>query len=467
MNINMILMAIIIAILTNACSFAPKYVRPEIKVPEKLQERLAKSVKVENEKPQDVDWNNFIKDEKLKKIVEVALEKNKDFKIALLNIEKTKSIYGIQKASLFPNVNATADMIKKRTPADLSKDGKASTSTQYDVNLGVVSWEIDFFGRLRGLKEAALEEFLATEEAGKFIKISLISEISKTYLNLAYLKSLYKTTEDSLNNEEEVYKIIAKRFEAGLVTEIDLVQAKSRIDSVNVELTDLKTKISLEENSLVLLAGTPIPENLLPQDLKDGELFSTFAPLLNSEILLNRPDILSAERRLKAANANIGAARSAFFPRISLTTTVGTASRELSGLFESSSGAWLFMPQITVPIFDPRTWSAYDVAKAEKELMIANYEKAIETAFKEISDVLTVRENINAQIALQNEVVNAAVKALNLAHQRYLKGVDNYLRVLDAQRTALTAKQKLIGLRLTELQNTVLLYKAFGGGNIN
>ncbi|GAB4431303.1 MAG: efflux transporter outer membrane subunit [bacterium] len=463
MRINNLLL-LVIATFAYSCSFVPEYVRPKSTVPDKLQAGLNKNVKEGVVNPQNISWKTFIKAEKLKKVIDLALEKNKDLKIAVLNVEKAKALYGVQSAALYPSVVATADMSKRRTPADLSSSGKATTATQYDINLGVVAWEIDFFGRLRGLKEAALEEFLATEEAGKAVKLSLISEVSRSYLNLAYLKSLYDTTGEILKNEEEIYKIIAKRFEFGLATEIDMLQSKSRIDSIKVELTDLKSKISMEENTLRLLSGNTVSEDLLPEDLKEGEFFSEFIPALSSEILLNRPDIQSAERRLKASNANIGAARSAFFPRISLTTTVGTASKELSGLFNSGSGAWLFMPQVSVPIFDPRTWSAYDAAKAEKELMIANYEKAIETAFKETADLLAVRENIDTQIRIQKDVLNSAEKAMDLATQRYLKGIDNYLRVLDAQRTVFSAKQKMLSLELIKLQNIVGLYKALGGG---
>lgn len=463
MRINKLLL-LVIATFAYSCSFVPEYVRPKSTVPDKLKAGLNKSVKEGDVNPQNISWKTFIKSEKLKKVIDLALEKNKDLKIAALNVEKTKALYGVQSVSLYPSVGATAGMSKRRTPADLSSSGKAATATQYDINLGVVAWEIDFFGRLRGLKESALEEFMATEEAGKAVKLSLISEISRSYLTLAYLKSLYDMTEEILKNEEEIYKIIVKRFEYGLTTEIDKLQAKSRIDSIKVELADLKSKISMEENTLRLLSGNTVSEDLLPEGLEKGEFFSEFTPTLSSEILLNRPDIQSAERRLKAANANIGAARSAFFPRISLTTTIGTASKELSGLFNSGSGAWLFMPQISVPIFDPRTWSAYNVAKAEKELMIANYEKAIETAFKETSDILAVRENIDIQIKIQKDVVNSAEKAMDLATQRYLKGIDNYLRVLDAQRTVLSAKQKMLSLELIKLQNIVSLYKVLGGG---
>lgn len=457
------ILTITLLFLVSSCSFVPEYVKPKLPVPEKIATEGNIEVNVK-ENPQNISWTEFVKDEKLKKIIQIGLENNKDIKIAMLNVEKMGSLYGVQKSSLYPSLNASADMIKKRTPKDLSKDGKASHSEQYDVTLGITAWEIDFLGRLRSLKESALEEFLAMNESQRAVKLTIISEISKTYLNIAYAKNLFKLVEEILKSEEEIHKIISKRFELGLSPEIDFIQSKARVESIKVELANIKNRISLEENYLQLLTGNKITNDLLPSDLESINSFKEFFPDLKSEILLARPDIQLAERKLKSANANIGAARSAFFPRITLTTNIGTTSKELSGLFEAGSGSWLFMPQISVPIFDPRTWYAYDVAKAEKELAIANYEKAIELAFKEVKDVLIARENIEFQLKTQSDIVESYQRSLNIALDRYMKGVDNYLRVLDVQKSLLSAKQKLIDFKLLKLQNTLNLYKSLGGG---
>lgn len=457
------IMTITLVLLFSSCSFVPEYVKPKLPVPEKIS--TESNIDLDSkENPQNISWDDFVKDEKLKKILKIGLENNKDIKIAILNVEKLKALYGIQRASLYPSLSTSADMIKKRTPEDLSKDGKVSHSEQYDVTLGISAWEIDFFGRLRSLKESSLEEFLAMKESHKAVTITIISEIARTYLNYAYAKSLYKLTEEILKSEQEIHKIISKRFELGLSPEIDLIQSRTRVESIKVELANIKNKISLEENYLQLLTGNKVTKELLPSDLEDIDTFKEFFPQLDSEILLGRPDIQFAERKLKSANANIGAARSAFFPRITLTTNIGSASKELSGLFEAGSGSWLFVPQITMPIFDPRTWYAYDVAKAEKELAIANYEKAIQIAFREVADVIAVRENIEYQLAVQTDIVNSYHRSLNISVDRYLKGIDSYLRVLELQKSLLLAKQKLIDLKLLKLQNAMNLYKSFGGG---
>jgi multidrug efflux system outer membrane protein len=257
--------------------------------------------------------------------------------------------------------------------------------------------------------------------------------------------------------------LIRKRQDVGLASELDLRRAQSQVDTARVDVARYTQLVAQDENALNLLVGSPMPQELLPADLVSVSPPKEVSPGLSSEVLLRRPDVLAAEHQLKAANANIGAARAAFFPRISLTTAIGTASADLSGLFKFGQGTWLFAPQIIMPIFDARTWSAYDVTKVEREISVAQYEKVIQTAFREVADALAVRGTVNQQIAAQQSLVDAVAETYRLSNARYTKGIDSYLSVLDAQRSLYGAQQGLIVLRLARLVNTVALYKVLGG----
>ena len=326
-------------------------------------------------------------------------------------------------------------MSKQGIPADLSTTGYAMTSVQYSVNLGITSWEIDFFGRIRSLKDQALEEYLATEDARSSAQISLVSAVAQAYLTLAADRENFKLVASTLEAQEASYKLIRKRYDVGLSSELDLLRAQSQVDTARGDVARYTQLTAQDENALNLLVGSPLPQEILPSDLGSVNPPKEISPGLSSELLLRRPDVLAAEHQLKAANANIGAARAAFFPRISLTTAIGTASADLSGLFKSGQGTWLFAPQIVMPIFDARTWSAYDVTKVEKEISIAQYEKVIQTAFREVADALAVRGTVNQQIAAQQSLVDAVAETYRLSHARYTKGIDSYLSVLDAQRS--------------------------------
>ena len=309
------------------------------------------------------------------------------------------------------------------------------TAEQYSVNLGISSWEIDFFGRIRSLKDRALEEYLATDQARRSAQILLVSSVANAYLALAADRENLKLAASTLETQEASYKLIRKRYDVGLASELDLRRAQSQVDTARGDVARYTQLAAQDENALNLLVGSPVPPALLPAELGSVSPPKEISPGLSSEVLLRRPDVLAAEHRLKAANANIGAARAAFFPRISLTTAIGTASADLSGLFKSGSGTWSFAPQIVMPIFDARTWSAYDVTKVEKEISVAQYEKAIQTAFREVADALAVRGTVNQQIAAQQSLVDAVAETYRLSNARYTKGIDSYLGVLDAQRS--------------------------------
>jgi multidrug efflux system outer membrane protein len=450
----------------NGCTLAPKYTRPAAPVPADWPKDAAyqetKPVTGAPTAP-ELKWQEFFPDEKLQKVITTALINNRDLRLAVLNVEKARALYGIQRAELLPAVNAVGSMSRQRVPADLSSSGKETTIEQYGVNLGISSWEIDFFGRIRSLKDRALEEYLATDQARRGAQILLVSTVANAYLALAADREILKRVASTLETQEAAYQLIWRRHDVGLTSELDLRRAQSQVDIARGDVARYMQLAAQDENALNLLAGSSMPPTLLPSDLGSVTPPKEISPGVSSELLLRRPDVLAAEHRLKAANANIGAARAAFFPRISLTTAIGTASAELSGLFKSGSGTWVFAPQIVLPIFDARMWSAYDATKIDREIAVAQYEKAIQTAFREVADALAVQGTVNQQIAAQQSLVNAFAETYRLSNARYTKGIDSYLSVLDAQRSIYAAQQGLIMLHLARLVNRVTFYKVLGG----
>ncbi len=467
MKRNLFLLAAAITTFLGGCTLTPEYTKPASPVPADWPTGAAyHETKSDTFAPTAVGlpWWEFFTDGRLQEIIWIALNNNRDLRLAALNAERARAYYGIQRAELLPTINAAGSWYKERVPADLSSTGSAMTAEQYTVNLGITSWEIDFFGRIRSLKDRALEEYLATDEVRRGAQILLVSSVAQAYLALAADREALKLVAATLETQETSYKLIRKRRDVGLASELDLRQAQSQVDIARGDVARYTQLAAQDENILNLLLGSSIPAALLPSDLGSVSPPQEISTGLSSELLLRRPDVLAAEHGLKAANANIGAARAAFFPRISLTTAIGTASTDLSGLFKSGQGTWSFAPQIVMPIFDARTWSAYDVTKVEKEITVAQYEKAIQTAFREVADALAVRGTVNRQIAAQQSLVDAVAETYRLSNARYTKGIDSYLGVLDAQRSLYGAQQGLIVLHLARLVNQVTLYKVLGGG---
>jgi multidrug efflux system outer membrane protein len=469
MKRNVLLFFIIVIFLTAGCSLAPQYTRPESPVlpkwPVGSAYIYAENAADEPAQPVSVlDWREFLSDEKLQKVIETALNNNRDLRVATLNVERAKAYYGIQRAELLPSLNAVGSWVKQHVPADLSSSGSSTTTERYDVNLGVAAWEIDLFGRIRNLKDKALEEYLATDEARRSAKLALMSAVAQAYAALAADREALQVAASTLKIQEAMFDLIKKRYDAGIASEIDLKRAQSQVDAARGDVARYTQVVAQDENALNLLAGSSVPRELLPNDLASLAPPKDISAGLSSEILAQRPDVLSAEHRLKAAYANIGAARAAFFPRIALTTSAGTASAELSGLFKSGSSAWSFAPQIIMPIFDARTWSAYRVTKVERDIAVAQYEKAIQTAFREVADALAEKNIVGQRLAAQQSLVDSLAETYRLAELRYTKGIDSYLSVLDAQRAFYGAQQSLIMLNLARLNNLVTLYKSLGGG---
>ncbi len=456
-----------IAVGVTGCTLAPNYVRPAAPVPTQwpagdafTQNQPAPGVPA----AADLGWREFVTDAKLQQIIALSLANSRDLRLAALNVELARALYGIQRDSLFPSLSASGSGAKQRASADLTEPGKPRTTESYSVNLGVLSWELDFFGRVRSLNKSALEKYLATKEARRSAQTLLVSGVANAYLALAADSEALTLAADTLRAQEKAYDLVHRQYSAGVATELDLRQAQIPMESARGELARYTRQVAQDENALRLLVGGPVPVELKPTQLDRVAPFKAVASGLPSDVLLRRPDVLQAEGTLKAANADIGAARAAFFPSISLTSTLGSASNELSGLFESGTGTWSFAPRATMPIFDARTWTAHRAAKVQREMAVVQYEKAIQSAFREVADALAARGTLDQQLAAQQSLVDALTVTHRLSTARFEKGVDSYLGVLDAQRSLFAAQQGLVSLRLANLASQVRLYAVLGGG---
>ncbi|MBI1921886.1 MAG: AdeC/AdeK/OprM family multidrug efflux complex outer membrane factor [Geobacter sp.] len=466
---NTVIIAVLAGALAGCATMAPKYEQPASPVPAVWPSGPAyKETTAKADKPvADIPWQEFFVDEKLCKLIAQALENNRDLRVAILNIERSRAQYRIRRSDLFPKVDATAAASFQRVPEDLSSTGKATTVDQYSVNLGVSSYELDLFGRVRSLKDQALEQYLATGQARRSVQISLVSEVAADYLTLAADRERLQLAKETLANQQESYKLTRSRFEAGVSSALDLHQAQTIVDAARVDIARYTSLVAQDENALNVVVGSPVPSELLPSTLSESlTAMKDIAPGLPSDVLLRRPDILQAENLLQGANANIGAARAAFFPRITMVSSVGFGSDELAGLFASGSFAWSFAPRITVPIFTAGANQAnLKVAEVDRDIAIAQYEKAIQTAFREVADALAQRGTIDDQLSAQQSLTDATAESHKLSQARYEKGVDSYLQVLDSQRSLYGAQQNLISTRLTRLANLVTLYRVLGGGS--
>ena len=474
--IKRILPLILVVFCFGGCTLAPKYTRPEPPVPSQWPTGPAyktDTAAVKGPMTVDLGWRTFYAGQQLQQVIDLAIRNNRDLRIAVLNIQKARAIYRISYTALLPSIDGSGVKTEQRFPSDLSSAKDISTDTpvasiarQYNVGVGTSGYEIDLFGRVRSLKDQALEQYLATEEAQRAARISLMAEVANAYLALAADRERLGLAKETLRAQQSSYDLIDKRFTVGASSELDLKQAQTRVDAARVDVALYTRLTAQDENALTLLVGTSVPVELLPKELGSGIMISEMAfSEVPSDALLGRPDILQSEHQLKAANANIGAARAAFFPRITLTTSVGTSSAHLSGLFAAGSTAWTFIPQVTVPIFERGVnWANLTIAKADREIMVNQYEKAIQAAFREVADALAQRGTVDDQIAAQQSLVNATEQTYRLSDARYKSGIDSYLAVLDAQRSLYSAQQGLIGLRQVKLSNLATLYKALGGG---
>ncbi|MBP2840560.1 solvent efflux RND transporter outer membrane subunit SrpC [Pseudomonas sp. PNP] len=406
----------------------------------------------------------FFKDPALVRLLGAALDNNRDLRIAAKNVESYRALYRIQRAERFPTLDGDASGNRTRLPDDLSSTGDSRIDSQYQVGL-VTAYELDLFGRIQSLSSQALEKYLATEEAQRSVQIALISDVATTYFLWRTDQALLELTDATLTSYVESLAMIESSAAAGTSSELDVRQARTLVNQAQAQQALHTRRIAQDVNALQLLLGSKIPSDLPHSSPLAMSALSKVPAGLPADLLLNRPDIRAAEHQLLAANANIGAARAAFFPRISLTASVGSASSDLDGLFNGGSDSWSFAPQISVPIFNAGKLRAnLDYAEIQKDMNVATYEKSIQTAFREVADGLAARGTFGKQLSAQRELVDNYKSYFDLAQQRYDQGVDSYLTVLDAQRELFASQQKLLNDQLDQINSEVQLYKALGGG---
>ncbi|MGE8392947.1 MAG: AdeC/AdeK/OprM family multidrug efflux complex outer membrane factor, partial [Pseudomonas sp.] len=448
------------------CSLIPDYQTPESPVAAQWPQGPAYSPTESAEvAAAEQGWRQFFHDPALQQLIQTALVNNRDLKVAALNIDAYRAQYRIQRADLFPAVSANGSGSRQRMPANMSQTGESGITSQYSATLGVSAYELDLFGRVRSLTEQQLENYLSSEEARRSTQISLVASVANAYFTWQADQALLKLTEDTLKTYEESYQLTARSNEVGVASALDLSQARTSVEGARVKLAQFQRQVAQDLNSLTVLLGTGVPANLPTAQKLDSDLLAEVPAGLPSDLLQRRPDIQEAEHLLKAANANIGAARAAFFPSISLTANAGTLSPDMGGLFKGGSGTWLFQPQINLPIFNAGALRAsLDYSKIQKDINVAKYEKTIQTAFQEVSDGLAARQTFNQQLQAQRDLVAANQDYYRLAERRYRIGIDSNLTFLDAQRQLFNTQQSLISDRLSQLVSEVNLYKALGGG---
>jgi outer membrane protein, multidrug efflux system len=467
-------LAAAVATLLGACTLEPQYHRPPPPVPAVQGGTAGDTVAA------DIGWREFFPDPQLQQLIALALTNNRDLRVAALNVQSAQAQYRIQRAELFPTVDASAVEQVQHIPIGVLKaefpSGAAGgagtlpangiTVHTYDVGLGFTNYELDLFGRIRSLSHAALQQYFSSGETRRSVQLTLVAEVATAYVAVLADQTLLDITRDTLKSQEDSYALTQKMFNGGTTTELALRQAETTVDTARANLAQYNRQLAQDRDALQLLLGAPIPDGIdFSSGLDRGNMVAELEEGIPSDVLVRRPDVLAAEHQLMAANAEIGAARAAFLPAISLTGNFGTESTQLSGLFKGGSRAWTFSPQISVPIFAGGANVAnLQATKLARDTAVAQYEKAIQTAFREVADALVARGTLDDQLAAQQGLVTASTVAYRLADMRYRGGVDSYLSALVAQVSLYSAQQQLQTVRLLRLQNLVTLYKALGGG---
>ncbi|MES2076243.1 MAG: efflux transporter outer membrane subunit [Pseudomonadota bacterium] len=465
-----LLAALLAAGLLSACSLAPTYQRPEAPVAAAFPGNGSGSgASAANNGAAAVDtgWRDYFADERLRQLIAAALEHNRDLRSAALRIEEARAAYNVQSADRLPSVNANLADTRAKTPAFLSSSGQQSIGKRYDAGLAISSFELDFFGRVKSLSDAALAQYLATDEARQAAQISLVAEVAKAYYTERAYAEQYLLAQQSYEARRRTYGLTRQRAEVGASSRLDLRSNETLMETARVAALTLARQRAQAENALTLLVGQPPAGPASGAMASDAAIdaMSALPAGLPSDLLARRPDIRAAELRLKAANANIGAARAAFFPRVSLTAAVGSSSPSLGGLFDAGSGSWSFAPQLVLPIFDGgRNRANLSLSEVRKNLAVADYEKTIQTAFREVADALAARDYLGEQVAAQRAVRLAQADRLALLQLRFDNGVASSLDVLDAQRELFGAEQSLVQARLLRTTGAIDLYRTLGGG---
>jgi multidrug efflux system outer membrane protein len=459
------LITLVAALALTGCTMIPKYARPEPPVPPSWPEAAVAPVSGPGVAAVETPWQQFFTDRRLAGVIALALENNRDLRVATLTVEKVQALYRIQRSALFPTVGVLAQAERAWIAGKKTDDGVEKTTSAYSVNVGTTAWELDLFGRIRSLKARALEQYLATEQARRAAQISLVAAVAGDWLALAADTESRELARATLEAQQASLELLQRSREAGIASDLEVSQARTQVETARAALAAFEGRIAVDRHTLDLLAGTPVPADLLPDRMGDLAGARLLSPGLPSDVLLGRPDILGAEHRLRAANANIGAARAAFFPRISLTAAVGTTSGELSSLFGAGTGTWAFVPQIAAPLFTGGYNKAnLDAANVDRAIAVAQYERAIQGAFAEVSDGLALRTTLVAQREAQQALVDALADTYRLSEARFKAGIDSYLAVLISQRSLFAGQEVLIGVRLAEQVNLITLYKVLGGG---
>lgn len=453
------------ALLLSSCSLAPRYQRPASPVPDAWP--ASAGAAAEGATPAaDLGWRDVLGDPRLQALVALALANNRDLRVASLNVDLARARYGIQRAGLLPEVNAAGSYTRSRTPLDQSSIGRPYTSDQWNAGVGITAWELDLFGRVRSLDDAALQAWLGTTEARRGAHLALVAATADQYLTTRALDEQLALARQTLELVQASHDLTRRRYDVGQVSELDLRTAEVQVQAVRVSLAALAQQRAQAENALVLLVGQPLPADLPPPAPLDASgVLADLPPGLPSDLLQRRPDILEAEHALQAANASIGAARAAFFPTISLTASGGFSSGELGSLFRADSGTWSFTPRVTLPIFSGgRTRANLEAVEVQREIAVARYERAIQAAFRDVADALAARGEIEQQVEAGQARVAAGERRYQLAELRFRKGVDSSLTVMAAQQDLFTSQQLVVQARLARLRNLVALYRALGGG---
>ena len=447
-----------------ACTLAPPTVRPALPVATTWP---VASANTGSATAADLGWREVFVDPRLQGVIDLSLANNRDLRVAVLNIEKARAQYRVQRAALVPGVDASGSATRSQTTqaAAAAQNGDRTTTT-YVAGVGVTAWEIDVFGRVRSLKDAALQSYLATRETSRSVQISLIAETANAWLSLAADQDLLALAQETLDTRQESMTLVQRRFDAGAISQLEVREAQTLVEAARTDVATYVAQVEQDKNALRLVVGAEVSADLLPAGgLVTAQILPDLAPGIPSDVLTRRPDVLAAEHQLAGANANIGAARAAFFPTISLTASTGVASGDLSSLFDSGNGTWSFAPRVSLPIFaGGANVAGLDSAKASRDIAVATYEKTVQTAFREVADGLAVQSTIQDRVGSQERLVAAANDTVRLSRARYGAGIDSSLSLLDAQRTLYTSQKGLIGARLARATNLATLYKSLGGG---
>lgn len=445
------------------CSLGPEYVRPEMPVPVELpHDGIYPAAASDAPDVTSIGWRDFFTDPRLVELISSGLANNRDLRVAAANVMQARAQYKVQRADRLPSVGVSGSATRIETVSS----GPDVAVDSYSLAVGVSAFEVDLFDRVANLSRAAQEQFFASEEAQRATRISLIAEIASAWLQLAADRDQLRISQAALATYEESLALSEARFRIGISSELEARQAETAFQSARADIAVLQSQIEQDRNAIDLLLGTAAPSALLPEALGEQDYTLSSLPVaVSSAVLLQRPDVLRAEHQLIAENANIGAARAAFFPRISLTGLLGTASNALGGLFAGGSFSSTTEGGLSLPIFDGgRNQSNLDYAEASQQLAVANYEKAIQTAFREVADALAQRGTIDDRLAARTKQTASASTSLRLSRARYQAGIDSYLVALDAQRTAYASQQQLVDTRLSRALNLVNLYRVLGGG---